>query len=275
MGRKPARTFNEAVERWVREELPHKKSKQSFLYKLSRIAPILEGRLLSEVDTVCSQIRAQGGARFDAMKPATINRHLAIVRRLLSLAYKRWGWLDEPLHQRVELLPEKGERHVYLTEDEVEALAASCKHAGDALLLAAYTGIRKSQLLRLTRANVVGDCLHLGTDSKTVQPQVIPLHPRVQGIAATLPLRCTPPVLRREFEKAREAIGRPDIHFHDLRHTFASWLIQSGADLMHVRDFLGHSTVAVTQRYAHLKTENLREVLHKVGTKKKTRKAKK
>lgn len=266
VGRKPARTFNDAIERWLEEEVTHKRSAKSYRSQASLIAHILEGRPLSDVADICREIRAMPSTSGTPLRAATINRRLALVRRLLSLAYRRWQWLDEPLHQRVQLLEERNERHVYLTPAEVRALAIRCPNAGDAILLAAYTGIRQAHLLRLTKADLVGDCLHLGIDSKTGRPQLIPLHPDVQTIAAGLPLRVTLSVLRREFEEARDALKLPHVHFHDLRHTFASWLLQAGADLMHVRDFLGHSTVAVTQRYAHLQTAHLRQALHKLGT---------
>ena len=264
LGKQPDRTYNDAVAEWLKQEAPRKKSEAKLRSVLNTIAPILEGRSLTDVNEVVREIRAQSGIRGQALAPATLNRRLAFVRRLLSLAYKRWGWLDQPLHQRVELLPERNERHVYLTEKQVARLASLCPRAGDAILLAAYTGIRRGHLLRLTAADVIDDCLSLGIDSKTGAPQIIPLHPKVKAIAAGLPLRVTNQVLREEFEAARQTMGLA-IRFHDLRHTFASWLLQGGADVMHVRDFLGHSSVAVTQRYAHLKTSHLRDALGRIG----------
>lgn len=198
----------------------------------------------------------------EGLSAATINRRLAFVRRLLSLCYRRWGWLDQPLHQRVQMVPERGARHVYLTPDQVEALAGHCDHAKDAVLLAAYTGIRRGQLLNLTAENRVGNFIRLGTEGKTGKPQVIPLHPRVQHVQ--LPLRVTDWTLKHEWNRARQETGLTHVHFHDLRHTIASWLIHSGSDLMVVKDFLGHSSVAVTQRYIHLLTEHLQTAVSRL-----------
>jgi len=77
-------------------------------------------------------------------------------------------------------------------------------------------------------------------------------------------------LLRREFEAAREVIGMPEIRFHDLRHTAASFMVKGGASLIAVRDVLGHSNVAVTSRYSHLAIEDMKKAVDKMtnGTKK-------
>jgi integrase len=57
-----------------------------------------------------------------------------------------------------------------------------------------------------------------------------------------------------------------DFHFHDLRHTFASWAVQRGATLQEVKDLLGHSTLAMVMRYAHLSPEHLRSAVARLDT---------
>ena len=63
--------------------------------------------------------------------------------------------------------------------------------------------------------------------------------------------------LRNGYEAARAKAGLKDVRFHDLRHTYASWLIQGGALPTAVRDLLGHSSLAVTSRYSHLGRKDL------------------
>lgn len=63
--------------------------------------------------------------------------------------------------------------------------------------------------------------------------------------------RCGP-VAPNGWEKAVALAGLHDLHFHDLRHTFASWAVQRGATLPELKDLLGHATLAMVMRYAHL-----------------------
>ena len=65
--------------------------------------------------------------------------------------------------------------------------------------------------------------------------------------------------LVRTFTKVRDQVGLPDFRFHDLRHTFASRLVQRGVDLYRVQLLLGHKTGTMTQRYAHHCPESLRD----------------
>ena len=56
---------------------------------------------------------------------------------------------------------------------------------------------------------------------------------------------------------------RQKVVFHTLRHTYASWMVQNGVDLYTVKELMGHSTLAMTERYAHLAKENLKNAVKK------------
>ena len=75
--------------------------------------------------------------------------------------------------------------------------------------------------------------------------------------------------MRRSFRLALGKAKIDDFHFHDLRHTFATRLVQAGVDLYKVQRLLGHKSPIMTQRYAHHYPESLRdgvEILDQVGT---------
>jgi len=65
----------------------------------------------------------------------------------------------------------------------------------------------------------------------------------------------------KDFLRARKAIGMPHLRIHDLRHTCASWLANAGVDLYTIGKVLGHSTPAVTARYAHLSHATLKDAM--------------
>jgi site-specific recombinase XerD len=67
--------------------------------------------------------------------------------------------------------------------------------------------------------------------------------------------------VQRAFVEALRVAKIEDFHFHDLRHSFASRLVQSGVDIYAVQKLLGHKDGRMTQRYAHLSIENLRSAI--------------
>jgi site-specific recombinase XerD len=72
--------------------------------------------------------------------------------------------------------------------------------------------------------------------------------------------------VKKGFAGACKRAGISDYVPHDLRHTFASWLVQKGVSLYEVRDILGHSSIKLTERYAHLAPENLVGAISKLGS---------
>jgi integrase len=71
---------------------------------------------------------------------------------------------------------------------------------------------------------------------------------------------------RSAWERAVDRARLVDLHFHDLRHTFASWAVQRGASLQEVKDLLGHRSLAMTLRYGHLAPEHLRSAVARHDT---------
>lgn len=217
-------------------------------------------RPLADLPLVAEQIKRQA-AKTD-LTPAAINRYLSILRRLGNLA-ERWGWTDLPLGRRVILLPENSQRHVYLTPAEVRRLMQAADDlTADMILFACLTGLRRGEMLRLMPENVRGDLLILDATTKNGRPRAVPMPPEAAAIVRRrLPWGVRYWELRDRFDAARKAVGL-SVRWHDLRHTYASWLVQSGQSLAAVRELLGHSSLTVTQRYAHLAPEHLREAVN-------------
>ncbi len=259
LGKIENHSIEDALVRWLQGEAASLKSRQNLLYKVSALQPFAEGHDLTDIVLVSEELKEQGIK--DGLKPATINRRLAILRGITNLAYDQWGWLDKPLGQKIKLLKGEVARHVYLTPDQVETLADHCKHpkVAEAIRLVARTGLRSGELLR---AETIFDGCIIVEASKNGRPRLVPVPEDMPYL--TLPVGITYSILRTHFEAAREAAGLSHVRFHDLRHTAASWWAQSGASSAVLRDLLGHSNLAVTSRYTHLMTEDLKRASKKV-----------
>lgn len=249
------KTYGEALLKWIESGAPksmlrHAKVTRTHigddapLHSLVPIAHDMKQKMLS-----------------DGLQPTTINRRLSVVRRILNVAYKEWDWIKEPLGQKIKLLSEKGTaRELYLSKKEVEQLVSNITNETikKIVILAAYTGLRQGEIRNLTKDNWSKPYIILDSKTKGKKPRTIPLINELHYIMDSTDFNVTEWQIRKHFEAAREAIERPDIHFHDLRHTFASWLVNDPSiPLTLIRDILGHSSLAVTSKYAHLRGENL------------------
>ena len=258
-GRQPERLIADALERWLTEHVPRLRSERKTRNHCRALLPYITGRKLGEITQVWAEVRAAEVNK----APATVNHKGRILRQIGRAAWQEWSWIDRP--PLIKLLPETP-RETFLTLAEMQALAdAMPTPAGRGyVMLAAYTGIRRGHMLRLTRHDLQGDCLRLDRTSKTRTLQLVPLHPKVRKIAEGLPLGIGDRQLRDGWKAAREATGI-DCRWHDLRHTCASWLAQAGVPLHTISEFLGHSSTAVTKRYAHLAPQHLADAIGKVA----------
>lgn len=258
-GRQPERLIADALERWLTEHVPRLRSERKTRNHCRTLLPFIAGRKLGEITQVWAEVKAAEVGK----APATVNHKGRILRQIGRAAWQEWSWIDRP--PLIKLLPETP-RETFLTLAEMQALAdAMPTPAGrEYVMLAAYTGIRRGHMLRLTRHDLQGDCLRLDRTSKTRTLQLVPLHPKVRKIAERLPLGIGDRQLRDGWKAAREATGI-DCRWHDLRHTCASWLAQAGVPLHTIGEFLGHSSTAVTKRYAHLAPQHLAEAIGRVA----------
>lgn len=248
-------TLADALDRWEEEYVPHLRNLRSYDTQARSVRQLAGSRPLRDAVRIATDIRKTKG-----VKPGTINRRLALLRRLTNLAYDEWEWLDKPLGRKIKLLSERGnERHIYLTRAQVEDLAAKCRNrdVGDLIVFAAFTGLRLSELMRVVAGQIVNGVLYVDAKTKNGKPRSIPLHPRALAIGLRLPFNIPQRLRVETWTATRNNCALKHVRWHDLRHTFASWLLQSGASLVEVKELMGHSTINVTMRYAHLAPDSL------------------
>ena len=256
-GRAPSYTLEEGLERWVREEFPRLKSQKNYRSLVKTVLPFVGGMALGRVVEAADAIRAAGLSR--RLSPATINRQLALVKRVAKLAYRNWSWLDSDVGAKIELLPGEVKRNEWVTPAQAKKLLAASKgKVREAIRWAVLTGLRKGELLSLTPLHIRGRVIYL-KETKSGLPRAVPIPPELDPAKFPFGLGAFP--LHQGFQAARKAAGVPHILFHDLRRSYASWLLQGGADLGAVRDLLGHSSITMTSRYVGTSEKHLSQTV--------------
>lgn len=259
VGRTAQYTLEEALARWLTGEATTLRSHKSLLYKVRSIAPQAQGRLLTEVAEVAEAV-TKAGLR-EKLKPATINRRLAILRRVARLAYRKWQWLDHDEAARITLLPGEEPRYVQASPAQAEKLLRGAKgKTRAAIMWAILTGLRKSELLAVEEHHFRDKAL-IVTRTKTGKPRAVPLQRDMS--ASSFPWGLTTTDVEHRFREARNRAGMPWLQFRDLRRTFGSWIVQRTHSIKAAQDLLGHTTSTITSRhYAHLLEGDLRDAIN-------------
>lgn len=215
--------------------------------------------------------------------PRTINRELDLLSAAFNYTRTQLEWhMQNPVSGMSLKEPEGSLR--WIKRDEAETLIDEASrdgkspHLADFIRLALNTGCRKNELLKLSwdRVDLKANRIHLDSgDTKNGKRRIVPVNQEARqallGRARFRAEHCpeSPWVfahkdgkrvqfMQNGFKAACARAGIKDFRVHDLRHTCASWLVNAGVPLPEVRDLLGHSSIEMTERYAHLAPENLK-----------------
>ena len=222
-------------------------------------------------------------------KNSTIIKHLVLLKRMMRVAV-RWDLIpnDNAVnnHRKIRI----GDlRQKFLVPEQIKSLIKECyksKHPflGYVVELLILTGARCGEIRLAKWCNINMDESALTVPvSKTGKRRTIYLSERSKKVIALIRKRSESlgiPVTKDaylvqnprtgkpyndfqvSFSRARAAVGLNDVRVHDLRHTYASLLIQNGISLYEVQKLLGHSSPHMTQRYAHLSPNSLKQIVN-------------
>ena len=276
----PQKTFRELSEKYLAEHSKNK-SPRSYLREESmfrvHLNPIFGSLFLHEMRPgKINDYRVQ--RKTVGVKIQTINHELGLMKKAFNVAIREWEWCqDNPVNKiKMEKVPRGRVR--YLTEGEFQKICTACPAWSRPILtFARYTGLRMSNVLELTWDQVdFNSRTVLVQETKNGEPLIIPLCRLLHDTLLALrekspdPRRVFPSDLklesfkqqvRRAFKSACKEVGIKDFRWHDLRHDFASQLVQKGVGLYTVQKLLGHRDSRMTQRYAHLSPKNFQEAI--------------
>lgn len=270
-------TFQELADEYA----PHAKDAKRLAYwreafGSDRLDAITPARVAKERDKLLAgTTNKKDAATGELLKRtgATVNRYLAALSSCLSYGVKELQWLERNPMERIRRPAENKGRVRFLSDDERVRLLDACRPHADlylAVVLSLTTGARQGEImgLRFAQIDFLRRIITLH-DTKNGERRAIPLvgeaFTLLQDRAKVRSLtddRVFPPTarakkaqyvdLRQPWESALKEAGIENFHWHDLRHTAASYLAMSGVSLVEIAKVLGHRTLAMVARYSHL-----------------------
>lgn len=250
-------------------------------YLLVDVTPAVIGqcrdRLLNEV-----------GPKNKKRSNATVVRYLSALSAAFTECVNDWQWLDESPMSKVRKPVEPKGRIRFLSEDdELPRFLKACKESSNAwlylcMILSLSTGMRQGELMNLTWPNVnLKEGYIILYETKNGESRRVPLagqaleflreHAKVRRLDSELlfPSHDDPskPIdLRRPFKNSLTAAGISNFKWHDLRHCAASYLSMNGATLNDIAVVLGHKTLSMVKRYAHLSDSHVTSVVSSMNS---------
>ncbi len=280
-------TLTDLVERYVKDVLPTKTKKLSTdqLNQLNWWKKNIGEHLLADITpALIVEFRDQLS---HTRKPATVSRYMAALSHAFTIAVNEWGWLEDSPMRKVKKPTEPRGRVRFLNEDERARLLKACQDSPSNLLyicviLAISTGMRQGELMGLRWGDVnLKEGYLILHETKNGERRRVPLaghalellqqHNKVRRLDTDLLFAgsnpSSPIELRKPWKNALKQVEIDDFRWHDLRHCTASYLAMNGASLAEIAEILGHKTLQMVKRYAHLSEAHTSQVVASMNEK--------
>ena len=281
--RRKTPTFKEFIdEKYIPHVKVYKRSWKQDEEVIDRRIISLWGKMKISEITRDDVTNFQDGLIFNGLKPGTVNRHMALVKFIFSLAEK-WEVIEKSPARGVSKLADNNHKERYLSREEITRLLTELKNCKsdavpDVIEFLILTGARKGEAMHMKWVDVDFERkIWTVPLSKSGKPRYIPLSGAAMAVLErrngnesdyVFPNQKTGrPIsgFHNTWDRIRIKAGIPDVRIHDLRHNFASLLINNGRSLYEVQKLLGHADISTTQRYAHLSQDTLQEATELVS----------
>jgi len=222
--------------------------------------------------------------RLKFVKPATVNRELEVFRHLFNLAEKWNKFFSKNPVSKAGLIKVNNKQERILTYDEEQRLLSNCNYyMRNIIICALNTAMRKGEIISLKWNNIdlKNNIITLEhTNTKSKKTRKIPINSVMRKIILELKIQrdgnesvflnsdrkpyTRQDSLNRVFHNALKKSEIEGLRFHDLRHTSATRMIENGANIVAVKEILGHSSLDMTMRYAH-PGDSLKDAVEKLA----------
>ncbi|MGC8529684.1 MAG: tyrosine-type recombinase/integrase [Leptospirillia bacterium] len=263
---KPKHTWDEAALRWL-DGLQNPRTQKNAAIRLSWLQTFLRGKLLEDIDrSLIAEITAERGK---GVTPTTVNRYLETLQAVLHKAFE-WGWRENV--PAIPKLKTTSRRIRWLTHEEAKILLTHLpEHQAELARFALATGLRQRNILELEWSQVDlkrALCWIHPDQAKGGRAIGVPLNQEAISVLLrqkgkhdrwvfTFRGRPVGQVNTKAWRSALKRAGIKDFRWHDLRHTWASWHVQSETPLHILQELGGWADYKMVQRYAHLAPEHL------------------
>lgn len=222
-------------------------------FQLRDISPLLIEKFKRE--------RQNRETRFNRPRAdASVTHELSCLSKILSLAVDS-GLIRANPCSKVKKLRVRNERDRVLTYDEQTLLLSEMAPMMRRItIFALNTGLRRGEIAALDWSDIddQSNAIRL-LETKSGKARTVPLNEKARAACGARKIGrvfgWTASTMTQKFTQARDAAKLPDIHFHDLRHTFATRLGLNGVDVFTIAEILGHSDIKMTRRYTHTNAE--------------------
>ena len=262
--------------------LEHAAHKRSLVDDKQRFGAILahfgKSRLLSslemrDVEKFKAELAKRETRRGKKMAPATVNRHLALLRSALRLADAN-GYFHRL--KNIRLAPERNARDRIISEDEYARLIKAARsELRLAIILGYETAMRLGEILSLTWDRIdtrAGTVLLGSAQTKNGDGRIVPLSEFALEAVKSVPRRLNGSLFESKsntispaFGKLARSLGIINVRFHDTRHTCLTRLRRGGVDIITIAAISGHKTLAMVRRYQTINEGDLRAAIMKAG----------
>jgi len=284
-------TVSDMIDRYIELILPNRpKNSNNHKIHLKWWKEQLGYFLLAEINSAkiaeCrDQLLKEKTNRGTPRSPATANRYMATLSHVFNVAVREWEWLEANPVSRLKKQTESRGRVRFLDDDERERLLEACRKSNSpniypVVVLAISTGMRQGEIMNLRWKDI------------DLKRRRIVIHETKNNERRSVPLTGLAHQVMKDFSKVRrldteyvfpgrgsdragdirtawdesvKAAKIENFRFHDLRHTAASYLAMNGATLAEIAEVLGHKTLQMVKRYAHLSEAHTTSVVEKMN----------